>query len=192
MSYSDDEVKRAADVKMWLESRINELQTELASLEKVKVLVDSVLKRSSFVSALALTPTIAHSVSGTSEEVGPSEQQFQETRTLKRTRDGLALANAHISSGKVVVSPASSLSFEMSTPPFKSFFINRILEGMRTRDSELVAQQKISKAEMLTYEIAEQNGKIDKIIVNNYRDPSRLTEILNTTTWVFSRMLEKK
>jgi hypothetical protein len=38
---------------------------------------------------------------------------------------------------------------------------------------------------------ADENGIIKKIIINNYRDKDRLNEIFNTSTWVFTRMIEK-
>jgi hypothetical protein len=188
MSYSDEEIKRAADVKMWLDSRIGELKSELEQLEQTRVLVDTILRKSSFVSASTLTPAINEGIGGTTEV----SEQFHETRDLKNSKDGSILATADISSGSITIVPAENLALRPSTPPFKSFFINRILEGMRGRDAELFDQHKITKPEMLTYEIEEKNGEISKIIINNYRDSSRLKELLNSATWVFSRMVEKK
>ncbi len=37
----------------------------------------------------------------------------------------------------------------------------------------------------------EKAGRISSITIDNYRESERLTEILNTVGWTFSRMLEK-
>ena len=45
----------------------------------------------------------------------------------------------------------------------------------------------------LDYDVAEDdNGIIKRIVINNYRDKERLNEIFNTSTWVFTRMIEKQ
>jgi hypothetical protein len=80
----------------------------------------------------------------------------------------------------------------MNTPPFKSFFINRILEGMKTKDKEKIQKGEINESEIIDYKVdSDQNGNIKSITVSNYREKERLNEIFNTATWVFTRMLEK-
>jgi len=54
-----------------------------------------------------------------------------------------------------------------------------------------VAKGRLKKGEELRYTLAERGGKIASLVVENYRDKERLTEILNTVSWTFSRMLEK-
>ena len=46
-------------------------------------------------------------------------------------------------------------------------------------------------SESLDYQIEEENGAINKIMISNYRDKERLNEIFNTSTWVLTRMIEK-
>ena len=43
----------------------------------------------------------------------------------------------------------------------------------------------------LRFDVEENDGRIAKLIVENYREKARLNEILNTVSWTFSRMLEK-
>ena len=45
--------------------------------------------------------------------------------------------------------------------------------------------------DVLTYSVEEADAQIKRITINNYRDKERLGEIFNTSTWVFTRMLEK-
>lgn len=116
----------------------------------------------------------------------------RETKPLKRLKDNLLLANAEISPHSIEISPAEGIELNINTPPFKSFFLNRILEGMKTKDAEKVTQKQIKDIESLNYQIEEdKNGSIRKITIINYRDKERLNEIFNTSTWVFTRMIEK-
>ncbi|HYX71897.1 MAG TPA: hypothetical protein VE732_03945, partial [Nitrososphaera sp.] len=86
-------------------------------------------------------------------------------------------------------------------PPFKSFFLNRILEGMKSKDAEKVSQGSLRESDALNYNVEEErdigandgggSGTIKRIVINKYREKDRLQEIFNTSAWVFTRMLEK-
>jgi hypothetical protein len=102
------------------------------------------------------------------------------------------LANAEISPDAVVIVPAPSVDLNANTPPFKSFFLNRILEGMKNKDAEKVSQGALGETDALNYMVEEDgSGIIKQIVINKYREKDRLQEIFNTSAWVFTRMLEK-
>jgi hypothetical protein len=66
------------------------------------------------------------------------------------------------------------------------------LEGMKTKDTEKVSNSQIEESDSFNYQIEEDSsGLIKRIVINNYRENERLTEIFNTSTWVFTRMMEK-
>ncbi len=102
------------------------------------------------------------------------------------------MANAFIAPDAITIVPASDVKLLQTTPPFQSFFINRILKGYESRDLEMSQVGTLQPSEVLRFEVTETDGHIEKITVRNYRDKSRLNEILNTVNWAFSRMLEKK
>ncbi|MGI0013436.1 MAG: hypothetical protein ACREBU_08365, partial [Nitrososphaera sp.] len=79
----------------------------------------------------------------------------------------------------------------VNTPPFRSFFLNRILDGMKNKDAEKITQGSLRESDALRYRVEEEGGSIRRIVIENYRDRERLQEIFNTCTWVFTRMLEK-
>ncbi len=54
MATSDDELRRNADLKLWMETRIGELQEEVDRLKEALAVIDSVLRASSFKPAAAL------------------------------------------------------------------------------------------------------------------------------------------
>jgi hypothetical protein len=62
---------------------------------------------------------------------------------------------------------------------------------MKAKDAERVAQGAMKESDVLAYRVEEENGTIKKIVIENYREKERLQEIFNTSSWVFTRMLEK-
>ena len=191
---NDDDVKRAAELKEWLEARMQELENELERLKDMQQLVDSVLRRNSFVPAAALKssqtkPNREEKIDDTKNQVPKSAD---EPRQLRRSKDGLLIASAFVSPEKLVVVPSSDVRISQTIPPFQTFFVNRILKGYESKDQELVASGKLSQSEALSYSVEEEEGNISKVTVKNYRDKSRLNEILSTVNWAFTRMLEKK
>lgn len=195
MSFSEEEIRRAADLKLWIESRITELQAELEKLRETVAVVDSVLKRTAFKRADEMAePAPARAPAAepavvTAEKVEPAE--FETQRPLRRSKDGSIFGEATITASRLDIRVTPGTDLTVSTPPFRSFFVDRILEGMRTKDLEAVSQGKLKPAEVLSYEIGEEDGRLREIAITNYREKTRLNEILNTATWAFSRMLEK-
>ena len=176
MAAPDEQVKKAAELKLWLESRIAELQEETERLKETLMLVDSTLRASTFKSAIDLMD---------------ESKEIAETRELKRDKGGQVIATASVVSKSVSVEPAEGVTLKTSTPPFKSFLIGKILQGMKAKDEELVSTGKLGKEEAFEFEVKEEGGLVKRIVVENYRDKSRLNEILSTMAWTFSRMLEK-
>lgn len=226
-NYSEDDVRRAAEIREWLIKQISDKQEEVERLRTILSIIDSLLKQSSFraASSFGSSSTISTSLAkktAPSQKIStplnqqqrvtnaaddddmtetvpyidqqqqPDEPKFREVRPLKSVKDNVVLANAGLSSNVVEISPAEGITLNVNTAPFKSFFLNRILEGMKTKDREKVSQGQIKESQSLTYQIEEDsNGLIKRIIINNYRENERINEILNTSTWVFTRMIEK-
>ncbi len=199
MELSEQEIKRAAEIKQWAESRIAELEEETTRLREILSVLDVFLRKTSFQSA-ATIPKETPATAPRSKKAAASERstqvsataEYKEVKPLTRAKDGRLLANAYVSDNSVAIVPASDVVLNSSKPPFKSFFLNRILDGMRSKDMENVSSGRLSEDEALNYNVEEQGGVIKKIVINNYRDKSRLNEIFNTSAWTFARMLEKK
>lgn len=211
----EEEVKRAAEIREWLESEIEELEAKTSKYRDILTLVDSVLRKSSFVPATELrnqtgkasetprnktTRQVSSSVTGkqnsdrtyqsvTSPKMSDSNEQV---RQIRRSKDGMILAIAQIDNEAISIIPEVGVKLLKTTPPFESFFVNRILKGFEAKDKELTASGKLEAEQILTFDVEESDGIISKVKIRNYRDKNRLNEIINTISWAFSRMLEKK
>lgn len=188
--FSEDDVRRAAEIREWLTKQIADKQEELERLRNTLTIVDSILKQGSFrpAATLAPEPKLAPAKRAITTSAPPPAKQTsfepsKDVRQLKRAKDEFLLANAEVTPNSIVITPVVNLS--SSTPPFKSFFLNRILDGMKAKDADK------GVTDVLTYSVEEADGQIKHITINNYRDKERLGEIFNTSTWVFTRMLEK-
>jgi hypothetical protein len=239
--YSEEDIRRAAEIREWLIKEISDRQEEVERLRTTLSIIDNLLKQGSFKAAANLgfaaaatppTPAGPATTTATAEveqqtrqtAAQPSaakiQQQQQQAgaaaaaaptlratadngvtggdnsrniKPLKRAKDDFLLANAEISPDAVVIVPAPGINLNANTPPFKSFFLNRILEGMKNKDAEKVSQGALSESDALNYKIEEDEsgGIIKRIVINKYREKDRLQEIFNTSAWVFTRMLEK-
>lgn len=256
--YSEEDIRRAAEIREWLIKEISDRQEEVERLRTTLSIIDNLLKQGSFKAAA----NIGFGAAATSTPAGPSttaatattaqaQQQTRQTaaqppaansqqqqqqqqqqagaaaptlrattdngvsssssgggddddsrniKPLKRAKDDFLLANAEISPDAVVIVPAPGVNLNANTPPFKSFFLNRILEGMKNKDAEKVSQGALSESDALNYKVEEDDsggggggssGIIKRIVINKYREKDRLQEIFNTSAWVFTRMLEK-
>lgn len=205
--YTEEDIRRAADIREWLVKQISDKQDEVDRLRTTLAVIDSLLKQGSFRAAAAFSGTqrsppaaqpSRQSSAAASTAVPPQatlpamKSSDKEVRPLKRAKDDMMLANAEVTPAAVTITPVQGINLNSNTPPFKSFFINRIVEGMKSKDATLVTQGSLKESDALTYSVEEDPANvIRKITINNYRDKERLNEIFNTSSWVFTRMLEK-
>jgi len=173
---SERDVKKAAELKLWLEGRIAELQDEIERLKESLEYVDATLRASTFRPA---------------SEMLAEAREVPEVRELKRDKGNEVIARASVTPDSVSIEPSEGLTLKSVTPPFKSFLLAKILQGMKTADLDLISKGKLAKGAELRFDVEESGGVIAKLIVENYREKARLNEILNTVSWTFSRMLEK-
>jgi len=188
MSGTDEQLRRNAELKLWMESRIAELQEEIDRLKEAMGVIDTVLRASSFRPAAEMASSPARAQAEPEE---PGAEPIPEIRELKRDKGGEKIAVAEVTRQKLKIEPVPGVTLKSETPPFKSFLLGKILAGMKSTDDESVSRGRLKKGEELSYTLSEKGGKIAALVVENYREKERLNEILNTVSWTFSRMLEK-
>jgi hypothetical protein len=176
VSSADADLKKAAELKLWLENRIAQLQDEIERLKETLGYVDANLKESTFRPAI---------------EMMREEKEIPELRDLRQDKGGKVMATASITSEALTIQPNAEVGLRTSTPPFKSFLVSKILQGMKAKDEELVKAGKLPSGQALRFDVEDDDGMVGKLVVENYRDKARLNEIINTVSWTFSRMLEK-
>ena len=217
-AFSEDDIRLAAEVREWLVKEVTNKKEELDKLRDTLLIVDSLLKKTSFITASHLEssasnlkdrsapeyqslhkeetvqtkPSIDSTTKSTDTDYKQGDNQGVEIRSLKRAKDNLLISNAEYTSTYVRIPMVNEINLNINTPPFKSFFLNRILEGMKSKDKEKIQKGEIDESEIIDYKVDnDENGRINSITISNYRERERLNEIFNIATWVFTRMLEK-
>lgn len=177
MQNPDEKIKEILELKERITAQIEKHEEEIEYLRKNIQILDSVLKNSSFTKASSLS---------TSEE----KQQEKALIPITKGANGEIIANAHVSPDKVSIIIDEKIDLSADTPPFKTFFIDRIIGEMKKKDLAEVSSGKLKEEGIIDYVINQKGSNIREIIIKNYRQQERVKEIINTAAWSLSRMLE--
>jgi len=181
MDYSEEQIRDILELKEWISEEIEKHQKDMERLEKNLVILDSVIKQSSF--------SKASSFISKSEQKGATLSD-KTMIPIKRSVDNKIIANAHVTPDEVVIIPSEDVILDTETQPFKSFFLGRIIGGMENKDNLEVQKGSISEDAVINCIINKDGNKIREILIKNYRERERVNEIINTASWSFSRMIE--
>jgi len=197
MSEEAEEVKRLLTFKKRLERRVEKLESELKELKSILETVNSLLlakgfKRAEIVKAPAPTPPAA-AVPTKEEEAltQPPEQmpEFKEVISIKAA-SGEPLARLYVGEGFLKIVLAEDKKFNVNTPPFNQFLVERVLAKMQQKDSELAEAGKLKPEEIFSYHIVRDGDIIREIHIKNF-DAERLRELKSSVKWTLQKMYEK-
>ena len=161
MGEEDQEVRKLAELKTFIEKRMAELDNEMENLRQMLDLVDRTLSAKSFKRAQV------------------TEQPMRRIRG--RTGTLLATMTVEEREARIVFNPEIKVTQEMR--PFSSFLLRKVLDSMKESDRMKIDEGKIEPDEGLDYEVVYDGEVAREIIVRNYRDESRLREIVNSVKW---------
>ncbi|NND87224.1 MAG: hypothetical protein HKM23_07900 [Nitrosopumilus sp.] len=186
MKFSEEQVKEIVALKESLIEQIDRHQESIEMLEKNITTLDLFLKDSSFTKASELKPTRIE----TQSKPEIVEKPISNSIPIKRGNDGKILANAYVTPEQVSIILSNEIEINVDTPPFKSFFLDRIIGEMKKKDSIEAENGKIQKESVIDYIINKNGSDIREIIIKNYRQKERVNELINTAGWSLTRMLE--
>ena len=186
MKFSEDQIKDIIALKDNLIDQIDKHHEAIEMLEKNLTILDLVLKESSFTKASDLTKKTPV------KETQPQNEKevVKNSIPIKRGSNGEIIANAFVTPEQVSIVLDEKMEIDADTPPFKSFFIDRILGEMKRKDSVDAENGKIQKESIIDYIVNKNGSDIREIIIKNYRQKERVNEIINTAGWSLTRMLE--
>lgn len=175
----EDIVKKLMELRAYLEKHIKELEDETEKLKALFKIVDEVIITKSFKTA------------GMIPMKKPQPMFEKKEVTPLNTGTGVLLANMYVDELQLQIIPVEGLVFSNDTSPFQTFFINRILEPMKKKDSEAMQKGEIMSNEILSYDVVTDGDIIREIIIKNYGNERRLREIKTSSRWTFEKMYEK-
>ncbi len=197
-SLDEEIIRRLIEVRVYLDERIRSLEDEVDKLKSLFKIVDEVIISKSFRTTEPITQpkpeTTQKASQPTVKTAAPSIEATipQGEEIPLKTQNGRLLANAYTTEEEMHIIPEKELTLTVNTPPFQSFFVNRILESMRLRDQEDAASGAIPPSEVFEYHVVTEGESIREITIRNYGSPKRLREIITTARWTLEKMNEKE
>jgi len=180
-----EKIKKIAELRALLEKRVEDMETELEGLRILLSLIDNTLLDKGFKRA-----EIAKPVPTPPKTVPPPQATEYERSIPLKTLIGDLLANLYVKEDSMRVVLAEDKSFDVNTPPFTSFFVERVLVKMQEKDREAASTGEITPNEILSYNIARDGDLIREITIRNVR-PERSRELKSAIRWTLEKMYEK-
>jgi hypothetical protein len=173
-----------------LEEKIKTLETEITDCETAIKKIDDFIVKQGFRKLTLNSPQAQKSEENleTSVEESLKDQQLQ---TSIKSKNGTTLGVLVIEDNVLRFQPSKEFEFMVDSPPFQSFFIERVLANMRKVDEEQAAKGELEYQEVLSFEVSDENGVITSINISNILDDRRLREIRSSLRWTLDKMYDK-
>lgn len=180
----EEKIKKTAEFRVILEKRIKELETELEGLKTTLEFVNDTLLKKGFKKAEAMKPSAV-----LLETEQAAREEHEETIVLKAT-DGEFLANLYVEKDSIRVIMAEDKNFNVNTPPFMPFLVERVLAKMQERDRESMRTGEMTMDKIIAYNIIREGDIIREITIRNV-EPERVRELKSSIRWTLEKMYEK-
>jgi hypothetical protein len=180
-----EKIKKIAELRALLQKRVGDMETELEGLRILLGFIDDTLLDQGFKRAEIVKPV------PTPPKAVPPPQAIEHERSIPlKTVTGDLLANLYVEEDSMRVLLAEDKSFDVNTPPFTSFLVERVLAKMQEKDREAASTGEITPDNILSYNINRDGELIREITVRNVR-PERSRELKSAVRWTLEKMYEK-
>lgn len=186
----DEKIKKIAELRTLLEERVTRMKKELEQWQTLLDFVNATLLKEGFKKAEIVKPPAP-------EEAAPPEVPTAQPPVLEyekaiplNTVTGDLLANLYVSEDSIRVVLAEDKKFDINTPPFRTFLLERVLAKMQEKDREASSAGEIPPDKILTYNIAREGDILREITVRNINH-ERSRELKSTIKWTLEKMYEK-
>jgi hypothetical protein len=180
-----EKLKKLAEFRQRLEKRIEETSAELEELLSLLEFTDSVLLEKGFKRAEAAKPA----PEPVAKSVAPPVVEYESVVPLK-TVTGDLLANLYSGKESLRVVLAENKKFNVNTPPFVQFLVERVFVKMQDKDRQAVASGELEPERMFSFKIVQDGDLLREIVVDNISE-DRLRELKSSIRWTLEKMYEK-
>lgn len=187
MEGEKEKLKKLVELKARLEKQIKRAEAELEDMRILTGFLDEVLVEKGFRRAEAAKPTVMEPPAEKVSVLPPAE--FENVIPLKMIT-GESLAEIYVGKDFVQVIPAEEQNFNVNTPPFMAFLVERVLTKMQEKDREAARAGRITPDKILSYNIVRDGDMVRKIVIENV-PPHRRRELKSSIRWTFEKMYEK-
>ena len=201
LAQNQEKMKSMIDFKKRLEDQLDKLNAETkevhATLDTVNmILLEKGFKRGDIKKIPTGPASVLEEVVLPKHELDPPKvtitRQLTEPESVipLKTMTDEPLALIHFDNQSIHVLPDESKNFNVKTPPFSNFLVEKVLAKMQEKDKELVRLGQLATDKMFSYNIVRDGDLIREIIIKNV-DDERLKELKSSIRWTFEKMFEK-
>ena len=101
------------------------------------------------------------------------------------------IAKAYIETDAVTIIIDDKIMINENTPPFRSFFIDRVIGDIKRRDQDMVKKGEMKIDSIIECMIKNDGTNMRKIIIKNYGQNDKAMDIINAVGWSLAKMLGK-
>lgn len=167
------EERELREIKEALVTRKEELKRELKRLEALISLIDEKL-------GAAPTPTV---------EERPAAPPKRLALAVWGNR---VVAEATIYPDKLEIAVSKDFKIPVSASPVYNFLVRKVLDSYSAEDMEKVNRGELDGKRALRYSLSQDDeGNLRKVVVVNYGDTARLSDILRKTKWAFLTVVKE-
>ncbi|MBO3803179.1 MAG: hypothetical protein JTT11_04800 [Candidatus Brockarchaeota archaeon] len=198
---SEEETQKLAQLKKFLEEKIEALDREVEGLRAMSRIVDKELAARSFRRGTGepVSPAVqprrpistGFAAAGAPAPTAPAAAPAFEERRMELVYRGRPVGSAYISANSVRIAPDEKFGLRTTTSPFESFLLRKVLDEIHETDTERAGRGEIRPDQILSYDVVEENTLLKEVVVNNYGDSDRLNRILRASAWTFMVMSQK-
>ncbi len=192
----DKKMKKIVELRTLLEERVTKMEQELEQWRALLDFVNTTLLKEGFKKAEIVKPPVPPAISPP-EEAAPPEVPSTQPPVLEyeqaiplKTITGDLLANLYVSENSMHVVLAEDKQFDINTPPFRAFLLERVLGQMQEKDKEAAGEGEIPPDKILSYNIIREGDILREITIRNIQ-PDRSRELKSTIKWTLEKMHEK-
>jgi hypothetical protein len=203
-----EKMKAMIAFKKRLEDQLEKLTVEVcevqATLDTVNtILLEKGFKRGDIKEVPVSKPSVPKEVVLPKQEPAPTKvvvtqqtpqptQEHTETESVipLKTQAEEPLAIIYFDKQTIHVLPDESKNFNVNTPPFSNFLVEKVFAKMQEKDKELVRLGQLTTDKMFGYNILREQDLIREIVLKNV-DDERLKELKSSIRWTFEKMYEK-
>jgi hypothetical protein len=179
-------IKKIAKLRATLEKRVEAMEAELDEMKTLLSLIDTTLLKESFKRAEISKPVQPPQ----KQETPPPPVVPQKRGVPLKTVTGDLLAELYPEKDSMQIVLAKDKNFDINTPPFTSFFVERVLAKMEEKDKEDAKEGKLPPENILKFSMKQDGNIIREITLHNLRR-ERSRELKSSIRWTLEKMYER-
>jgi hypothetical protein len=199
LAQDPEKMKSLIAFKKRLEDQLEKLNAETDEVQAALDTVNLILLEKGFKRGDIKEIPTTQAVAPVLQEVVLPKQAAEPTKSVAsesetviplKTMAEEPLALMYFEKHSIHVMPDESKNFNVNTPPFGNFLVEKVFAKMQEKDKELVRLGQLTPDKMFSYNIVREADLIKEIIIKNV-DDERLKELKSSIRWTFEKMYEK-